>query len=120
MKLNGELAYVPQQAWIFSGTVKENVVFGETFDADRFGRVVEACALTGLVTNSVLFCLHFAINEQCRKMRAIEGLRVSSMIPSRVRDRDTGVAGWEDLKRTISSPGPKANDLLLQKANWKN
>ena len=65
MKLNGELAYVPQQAWIFSGTVKENVVFGETFDADRFGRVVEACALTGLVTNSVLFCLHFAINEQC-------------------------------------------------------
>ena len=44
--MNGELAYVPQQAWIFSGTVKENVVFGETFDADRFGRVVEACALT--------------------------------------------------------------------------
>ena len=68
MKLNGELAYVPQQAWIFSGTVKENVVFGETFDADRFGWVVEACALTGLVTNSILLYLHLAINEQCRKM----------------------------------------------------
>ena len=32
LRLNGALAYVSQQAWIFSGTFKENVVFGEPFE----------------------------------------------------------------------------------------
>lgn len=38
-------AYVPQIPWLFSGTVRENIVFGEKYDREKFSKVVEACAL---------------------------------------------------------------------------
>uniref|UniRef100_A0A8C2BQI1 ATP-binding cassette, sub-family C (CFTR/MRP), member 12 n=1 Tax=Cyprinus carpio TaxID=7962 RepID=A0A8C2BQI1_CYPCA len=39
---NGTLAYVSQQAWIFHGTVKDNILMGEPFDQTR---VIHACSL---------------------------------------------------------------------------
>lgn len=39
------MAYASQEPWIFSGTVKENVLFGASYNADWYNRVVEACAL---------------------------------------------------------------------------
>ena len=46
LKMNGEIAYVSQQAWLFSGTVRDNILFGECDDdPERLDRVVEACAL---------------------------------------------------------------------------
>ncbi|XP_015779531.1 PREDICTED: multidrug resistance-associated protein 4-like [Acropora digitifera] len=44
-KVHGKMGYASQQAWIFSGTVKENIVFGQEFVRDRYLRVIEACAL---------------------------------------------------------------------------
>ena len=44
--LQGTLAYVPQTAWIFSGTIKENILFGQPYDEQKYKRVIEACALT--------------------------------------------------------------------------
>ena len=41
----GTLVYVPQIAWIFSGTVRENILFGERFDESKYTRIIEACAL---------------------------------------------------------------------------
>ena len=38
--------YVPQTAWIFSGTIRENILFGQPFDETKYTRVIEACALT--------------------------------------------------------------------------
>ena len=35
--LEGKLAYVTQQAWIMNTTVRENILFGEDFDAERYG-----------------------------------------------------------------------------------
>lgn len=40
-----ELAYVPQQAWIQNLTVKQNILFGKQLDANRYERVLDACAL---------------------------------------------------------------------------
>ena len=42
----GTLVYVPQIAWVFSGTVRENILFGEPFDEAKYNRIIEACALT--------------------------------------------------------------------------
>ena len=42
----GTLVYVPQTAWIFSGTIRENILFGQPYDAPKYNRVIEACALT--------------------------------------------------------------------------
>ncbi|XP_078524925.1 ATP-binding cassette sub-family C member 12-like [Lissotriton helveticus] len=43
--LNGTLAYVPQQAWIFHGSVKENVLFGKEFDEKRYHEAIRDCLL---------------------------------------------------------------------------
>ncbi|XP_041372527.1 ATP-binding cassette sub-family C member 4-like [Gigantopelta aegis] len=43
--LLGKVGYYSQQAWIFSGTVRDNVVFGGELDEARYTAVLEACAL---------------------------------------------------------------------------
>ena len=41
----GTLAYVTQVPWLFSGTIKENILFNEPYDSEWYSTVVEACAL---------------------------------------------------------------------------
>uniref|UniRef100_T1JBH2 Uncharacterized protein n=1 Tax=Strigamia maritima TaxID=126957 RepID=T1JBH2_STRMM len=41
----GSIAYVAQQAWIQNTTLKNNILFGNTLDDDRYDQVVESCAL---------------------------------------------------------------------------
>ena len=41
----GSVAYVAQQAWIQNLTVRENILFGKTFDVCRYQDTVEACEL---------------------------------------------------------------------------
>ncbi|XP_060600262.1 ATP-binding cassette sub-family C member 5-like, partial [Ruditapes philippinarum] len=43
--VQGTLAYVTQQAWVMNTTVRENILFGEPYDPDRYHAVVESCAL---------------------------------------------------------------------------
>ena len=42
---DGTLVYVPQLAWVFSGTIKENILFGEPYDEAKYTRTIDACAL---------------------------------------------------------------------------
>ena len=42
----GTVVYVPQIAWIFSGTIRENILFGEQYEKSKYNKVIEACALT--------------------------------------------------------------------------
>ncbi|XP_021945783.2 multidrug resistance-associated protein 5 [Folsomia candida] len=42
----GRVAYVPQTPWLFKGTIRENIVFGEPFDSIRYYNTVDACCLT--------------------------------------------------------------------------
>eukprot|EP00698_Gefionella_okellyi_P000239 TRINITY_DN1020_c0_g1_i1.p1 TRINITY_DN1020_c0_g1~~TRINITY_DN1020_c0_g1_i1.p1 ORF type:complete len:1346 (-),score=399.84 TRINITY_DN1020_c0_g1_i1:1124-5134(-) len=44
--LRGSVAYVPQQAWIMNATVRENILFGQPYDAQKYARVIEASALS--------------------------------------------------------------------------
>ncbi|KFH63164.1 hypothetical protein MVEG_11199 [Podila verticillata NRRL 6337] len=39
------IAYVPQQAWIFNATLRDNVLFGRTYDQERYRFVITACGL---------------------------------------------------------------------------
>lgn len=43
--LEGSLAYVPQQAWIFHATVRDNITFGKPFIQEKYDKVVAACCL---------------------------------------------------------------------------
>ena len=42
----GTLVYVPQTPWIFSGTIRKNILFGQPYDEPKYNRVIEACAFT--------------------------------------------------------------------------
>lgn len=43
--MHGEVAYVSQQAWIQSMTLRDNILFGEAYDEAWYRRVVDACCL---------------------------------------------------------------------------
>ncbi|KAI8912518.1 P-loop containing nucleoside triphosphate hydrolase protein [Gorgonomyces haynaldii] len=46
VKLFGNLGYAPQQAWIQNGTIRDNILFGQPFDQERYYKVLFDCALT--------------------------------------------------------------------------
>ncbi|KAG2469763.1 multidrug resistance-associated protein 9 isoform X1 [Polypterus senegalus] len=43
--VDGKYAYASQQAWIFHGTVRSNIVMGQPFDEKRYQRAIYACCL---------------------------------------------------------------------------
>ncbi|CAI6345762.1 unnamed protein product [Macrosiphum euphorbiae] len=44
-KLGGSISYVPQQAWIQNKSLKDNVLFGQSFNDRAYNKVIDACAL---------------------------------------------------------------------------
>lgn len=46
---SGKIAYIPQTAWCFNGTLKANVLFGQSFQAERYHKCLhDACLLDDL------------------------------------------------------------------------
>ncbi|KAH9505171.1 Multidrug resistance-associated protein 4 [Bulinus truncatus] len=45
VRVSGRVAYVSQQPWIFSGSVRQNIVFGGIYDKAKYDRIVKVCAL---------------------------------------------------------------------------
>ncbi|XP_033489127.2 ATP-binding cassette sub-family C member 5 [Epinephelus lanceolatus] len=43
--VSGGFAYVAQQAWILNDSLKENILFGNEYDRDKYYAVLEACCL---------------------------------------------------------------------------
>jgi len=39
------VGFVPQQPWIFNGTVRENILFGEPFDSSKYTESIRCCDL---------------------------------------------------------------------------
>ena len=45
VKISGTKAYVPQSAWILTGNIKDNIIFGKEYNGDKYEKTIEACAL---------------------------------------------------------------------------
>ncbi|XP_078100530.1 ATP-binding cassette sub-family C member 11-like [Sander vitreus] len=45
VSVQGSIAYAAQQAWIFYGTVQDNILMGEPMDHSRYTRVLSCCCL---------------------------------------------------------------------------
>ena len=42
---SGEKSYTPQEPWMFSGTVRDNILFGSPYESEKYSAAVTACAL---------------------------------------------------------------------------
>lgn len=43
--VNGRIAYLSQMPWVFSGTIRENILFGRSFEPKRYQEIVEVCCM---------------------------------------------------------------------------
>lgn len=42
---SGRISFSPQNSWIMPGTVRDNILFGLTYDEYRYTSVIKACQL---------------------------------------------------------------------------
>lgn len=59
IKHSGRISFCSQFSWIMPGTIKENIIFGVSYDEYRYRSVIKACQLEE-VRNYVkifLFCI---------------------------------------------------------------
>ncbi|XP_075492282.1 ABC transporter C family member 10-like [Primulina tabacum] len=45
VQVHGTIAYVSQSAWIQSGSIRENILFGSTFDNNKYQDTLDRCSL---------------------------------------------------------------------------
>lgn len=45
INIGGKIAYAGQESWVFAATVRQNILFGSSYDKKRYDKVVKACAL---------------------------------------------------------------------------
>ncbi len=45
LSVRGSIAYVPQDAWVFSASLRQNVLFGTAYDPRKYQRAIAASAL---------------------------------------------------------------------------
>ena len=43
--IKGSLFYVPQEPWIFTASLKQNILFGKPYDKKKFDKIVKICCL---------------------------------------------------------------------------
>ena len=45
VSIHGKIGYTAQIPWVFSGTLRHNILFGQPFDKTRYQSVIKYCAL---------------------------------------------------------------------------
>lgn len=51
---SGRISYSPQTSWIMPGTIRDNILFGLTYDEYRYNSIIKACQLEEVLPLQVL------------------------------------------------------------------
>jgi len=45
VEVKGKIAYVSQEPWLFPGTIRDNIIFGQAYEQDWYRKVLEVTTL---------------------------------------------------------------------------
>ena len=45
VQIKGKVSYASQEPWVFNGSLKYNITFGQEFDETKYRKVLKVCAL---------------------------------------------------------------------------
>ncbi|GAB1599294.1 multidrug resistance-associated protein 4-like isoform X1 [Argonauta hians] len=51
LSVNGTIGYVAQKPWVFSASLRENILLGKKYEEKRYKEIIKACALEKDMTN---------------------------------------------------------------------
>lgn len=46
VSVHGKVSFASQEPWLFTGSVKENILFAEKYHEERYNKVVDVCQLS--------------------------------------------------------------------------
>ena len=56
VRIHGRIAYVSQKPWVFSGTVRSNILFGKKYEKEHYEEVIKDCALEEVSSDFWIAC----------------------------------------------------------------
>lgn len=49
LDVQGSVFYVPQEPWIFTASIRQNILFGKPYNKEKFDRVLKHCCLEQVI-----------------------------------------------------------------------
>jgi ABC-type transport system involved in cytochrome bd biosynthesis fused ATPase/permease subunit len=43
--VKGSIFYVSQEPWIFTASIKQNIIFGKPYEEKKFNKIIDVCCL---------------------------------------------------------------------------
>ena len=104
VQCGSSVAYVPQSPWVFSSTLRQNIVFCKKFDSVRYARVLEATALDEVWTRP------FSVSDAL----LIEAIFIQAVLVQDILDLPNGDLTMVGEKGVVLSGGQKARVCLAR------
>lgn len=49
LEIEGSVCYVSQEPWIFTGTIRQNILFGKVYNKEKFNKIIQICCLEQVI-----------------------------------------------------------------------